>query len=209
MLDWNKYPYTDFHELNQDFILKLIKDMNVQLDEIEERATQAAISGAQAYVDNRLVPVNLRLESLQNGINTLRSYIDSKVLELDNEYTEFTQQVISNLNIMQTRISTIQENIDISITAVNDRTDLRIRQNNDYIFSQFGEYVGRTVKVINPITGERMTLQNMFAYLAGLHVTDAITVNDLIDRDITVSELAALNITASDMVLHGNTLIPE
>lgn len=30
---WNKYPYTDVHELNLDWILKVIKDMKITIDE--------------------------------------------------------------------------------------------------------------------------------------------------------------------------------
>lgn len=34
-MSWNKYPYTDFHELNQDWILQKIKEMDKSLSEFE------------------------------------------------------------------------------------------------------------------------------------------------------------------------------
>lgn len=32
MINWNKYPYTDFHELNLDWVLKMIKSLDAEMD---------------------------------------------------------------------------------------------------------------------------------------------------------------------------------
>ena len=47
----------------------------------------------------------------------------------------------------------------------------------------------------------------MFDYLAMLHVSDSIDYETLASRNKTYSEIAALNITYTDVILHGNTLI--
>lgn len=49
---WNRYPYTDFHELNLDWLLKVVKDLAAEYDKIEEKLTH--LDEIEAYVQSYL-----------------------------------------------------------------------------------------------------------------------------------------------------------
>lgn len=49
---WNRYPYTDFHELNLDWLLKVVKDLAAEYDSIEEKLTH--LDEIEAYVQSYL-----------------------------------------------------------------------------------------------------------------------------------------------------------
>lgn len=49
---WNRYPYTDFHELNLDWILRIVKDLAAEYDKIEEQLTH--LDEIEAYVQSYL-----------------------------------------------------------------------------------------------------------------------------------------------------------
>lgn len=49
---WDRYPYTDFHELNLDWILRVVKDLAAEYDKIKEQLTH--LDEIEAYVKNYL-----------------------------------------------------------------------------------------------------------------------------------------------------------
>ena len=84
--------------------------------------------------------------------------------------------------------------------------DLKIEENNEYIFESIAsEIIG--IKVLNYFTGEKVTVQEMFDYLAQLHATDGITVTELITRQKTVNELIALKFTYTQLSQNGKNII--
>ena len=62
------------------------------------------------------------------------------------------------------------------------------------------------IKVINYFTGEQVSIQDMFNYLAGLHLTDAIDYDTMALRAKTYTEFANMNMTYTNLAMHGNTL---
>lgn len=204
---FHHYPYTDMHDMNLDWILSEIKRLDQDLTGIEERATAAAIAGAKEYVDIELQSVLNQFTSLKNDFDVLTQRFNTTVQDLDSQYTAFIALVNANLAIMDGKINAIQADIDNKIAIVNARTDIAIQHNNEYIFQQIEERISDNIKVTNFFTGNRVTIQEMFNYLAQLHVTDGITYTELATRNKTYAELAALDITYTDLAVHGGSLI--
>lgn len=204
---FNKYPYTDFHELNADWIIEKINKLDLDIIGIEERATQAAIAGAKEYVDEQLTGVIAEVNTLRAEVRNLESSFSTTVAELQQQYNDFVRVVNAQIALMSQRIDDIRAEINADIIGVNARTDLAIQQNNDYIFSVIEEHIAEEVKVINFFTGERVSIQNMFNYLALLHVDDGATLNDIANANKTVTDIVNINASCTDWVLHGKTLI--
>lgn len=191
---FNKYPYTDFHELNLDWILKEMQSLQEQMDGLLEKAIEEATKAAKEYVDEQLAGVMEQFATLQRNFNEL----NLNVIELNNQFQRFT----ANINA---QINALKQYIDDSLTAQTLQTQLLIAQNNEYILSELETYLTQ-IKVINYFTGEKVSIQDMFNYLAGLHLSDAIDYDTMALRALTYSYLAGLNINYTNLAMHGNTL---
>lgn len=191
---FNKYPYTDFHELNLDWILKEMQSLQTQMDGLLEKAIEEATKAAKEYVDEQLTGVMEQFAQLQRNFNAL----DLNVKNLNNAFDAF----VLNINSQVTALKTY---IDDSLTAQTLQTQLLIAQNNEYILSELETYLTQ-IKVINYFTGEKVSIQDMFNYLAGLHLNDAIDYDTMALRALTYTYLAGLNINYTNLAMHGNTL---
>ena len=200
------FPYTDNHELNLSWVIKKIQELNINLDTLEERVKQASIEASKEYVDERLTEVLNDFNALSQEVDQLRDYFDSQVETLQNNYNAFVNSVQQQIVLLTNRINDFDQTIKNDIIGVNALTDLKIQQNNEYILDEVAKGVVN-VRVINFFTGERVTVQEMFDYLAGLHATETPTVQEMIDANKTVGELITLNHTVGDWVRYGKQYI--
>lgn len=191
---WNKYPYTNFHELNLDWLLEQMKSLNERMDGILEEAIEAATANAKAYVDEKLGQIENDFASLQSNFNALDQHVD----DLDNLVNQFTTNI-------ESQIAALRQYVDDGLEADRMQMQLLISQNNEYLLSQMETYLTR-IKVINYFTGEKVSIQDMFNYLAMLHLNDSIDYDTMAARAKTYTQLAALNINYTNLALHGNTL---
>ena len=200
------FPYTDNHELNLSWVIKKVQELNINLDTLEEHVKQASIEASKEYVDSRLEEVLTQFNELSQEVDQLRQYFDEQVSTLQGNYNAFTNSVQQQIILLTNRINDFDQTIKNDIIGVNTLTDLKIQQNNDFILEEVAKGVVN-VKVINFFTGERVTVQQMFDYLCGLHATETPTVQEMIDANKTVGQLIALNHTVGDWVRYGKEYI--
>lgn len=204
---FHEYPYTDMHELNLDWIIKQITQLDLDIKGIEDRATQKAIEESKAYIDIEIASLETRFGELSREVAGMRAYFDTKVSELQNQYNDFIQYVNAQLTLMNNRIIALKEEIDADIIGVNARTDLAIQQNNEYIFGVIEEGITSELKVVNFFTGDRVSIQEMFNYLSLLHVDDGAIITEIVDANKSVNDIIQINASCTDWVIHGKTLI--
>ena len=187
-----EYPYTDPNRYNDDWLLNKMKELEGRLDGIIEET----LALTKTYVDNRLETYQSQIESIRQDIaelsqrtDTLSAHVAAEVLRLEAKILDAERQAESLFII------------------ANNRTDLQIERNNEYIFREIEDNILANITVINYFTGERMTVQGMFDYLASLHVENAITYNGLRDKNLTYTELIAKSISYTELVKNGSTLL--
>ena len=187
-----EYPYTDPNRYNDDWLLNKMKELEGRLDGIVEET----LALTKTYVDNRLKSYQSQIESIKQEIadlsqrtNTLSAHVAEEVLRLESKILDAERKAESLFII------------------ANNRTDLMIERNNEYIFREIEDNILANITVINYFTGERMTVQDMFNYLASLHLQNAITYNGLRDKNLTYTELIAKSITYTELVKNGETLL--
>lgn len=203
---FNLMPYTDMHELNLDYILRKVKELDERLDKITEEISEQVEEEVKQYIDEQLTLVIEEFDAMKADYDLFKITTQSTVDGLEQDFIDLMGELDIFMYQVNLKIQGVKDYVDAQIAAVNIRTDAAIQQNNQMILDQLSHYLSN-ITVINFFTGEAISIQDMFDYLAMLHVSDSIDYDTLYTRNKTYSDIASLNITYTDVVLHGNTLI--
>ena len=191
---FNSYPYLDFHELNLDYVLRKLKEMNAQIDELHDQILAEAIAATKEYVDTEL-----------SGFLAEFANLKSDFITLTNNFNSLNAEFIQLKNDTNAKLNQLEQDIINAVIGINQRTDLLLQDMYNRIFSDLSTQLSQ-IKVINYFTGEQVSVQDMFNYLAMFHLNDSIDYDTMAYRAKTYTQLAALNINFENLVAHGNTL---
>lgn len=191
----NSGPYTDFHEMNLDWVLGKIKELEARVDGIDE----SILSKAKAYTDEQLA-------GYQAQVDALRVELQAQYDAVERDFDRLQSSINVSLRQMEIRIDELRADMVANINAVNERTDLAIAQNNVYILNELARFLSG-IQVLNALTGTEMSLQEMLNYLCTLHMTDAITYTTLASKNNTYTQLAGYNMTYTQLAMNGNNII--
>lgn len=182
------FPHTRNYDSDLGFLIKRYNELIAKVDTIDADI----LARANAYTDSQIANFNAMVDALRT--------------ELTNQYAAFVQSVNANIGIMNSRIDIFDDEIKNGLIGVNARTDLAIRQNNEYIKQYIASQL-IDIYVINYFTGAKTTVQNMFDYLAQLHATNAIKYSELAEKNKTYSQFAAINMTYTQLAQNGALII--
>lgn len=173
-------------------LYKKLEEVIAEVNAIDQEAIQQALDDMRAEI--------AKFETqIQKQYNELDGKYQALYEELNNSILELADTTAASLEELDTKIYNLGE-------SLKDIMDLKIEENNEYIFESIAtEIIG--IKVLNYFTGEKVTVQEMFDYLAQLHAADGITVTELITRQKTVNELIALKFTYTQLAQNGKNII--
>lgn len=194
---FEQFPYSNLHDLNLDWILSELKNFSGQLDEFRARLDtirEGILADSKAYTDAAIAE---KYGEFQQQYNELITQID-----------QFQAAVNNTLKGFQDQFDEYKAQTTAEVLSAKAYTDVSIKQNNEYILEEITKQsIG--IKILNPFTGERITIQDMIDYLSDFHMENAILVNTLISRNNTVNQLIAYNMTCTDLALNGATIIHQ
>lgn len=173
-------------------LYKKLKEVIAEVNAIDQEAIQQALDDMRAEI--------AKFEAqIQKQYNALDEKYQKLYEELNNSIIDLADTTAASLEELDKKIYNLGE-------SLKDIMDLKIEENNEYIFESIAsEIIG--IKVLNYFTGEKVTVQEMFDYLAQLHAADGITVTELITRQKTVDELIALKFTYTQLAQNGKNII--
>ena len=88
---YNKYPYSDLHELNLDWILREMKDLQAAMEGLLEEAIKVTKEYAKEYIDSQLAAIEDDFATLQHNVYVLSDKFD----DLQDEFDAFVSLIKS------------------------------------------------------------------------------------------------------------------
>ena len=157
-------------------------------------------------------------EAISDFNDESKAYTDKKVAEafadiqaqsdaLRRDYEQFVTLVNSNINLFQSQLDTTSAKLEAEIIGVNARTDVAIEQSEERILEYIGNQALNNIKVLDPFSGNYVTIQYMIEYLSSLHMTGAATYDEIFGANISYYEMAAKDKTYTEWATNGHEYI--
>lgn len=176
---FNNFPYTDFHQMNLDFILKKVRE----IDDI--KATMSELLG--------------KYNDMYNRVNDLSSLYDNFAADIQASLQQWEQDgaafIVAAMDQMSREIDAAFADQWSAITLIMSRMD------------HLETTVAAAYYIDSPFTGERVPMQEVIYQLASLHTTDALTAAEYDAADLTAAAYDALDLTAYAYDWNGATYI--
>ena len=187
----NQFPYTDFHELNLDWIINKMKELENTTSYLVEEFSKIEIL-TEDYIQSMI----------DRAIETNNLEIARQLIELKAEITtEYKGYVTAQINALTTYIDNQDVHYDqlaqgYANTALDDA--------KDYVDAEVLDYT----MMINPITGVYEDVRNVVNDIVSyFHTGDALTAGEYDALDLTAGAYDAYDITAYDYDFNGKTIL--
>lgn len=175
----NNFPYTDYHQMNLDYILKQVKQIEVLKAQVEE------ISGKYTDMYNKV-----------NEVSSLYENWTAYAVQVLTDYMTYMGENFDNL------ADVLGNYLQAEIDRVNaELSDFGLRVDH------LENTVAAAYYMDSPFTGERVPMQEVIYQLASLHTTDALTAAEYDAADLTAAAYDALDLTAYAYDWNGKTYI--
>lgn len=185
---FEQFPYTNFHDLNLDWVLKEVK----RVSEAVDKWSTEVLDAAKTYTD---VKVAAEAERANQANLELKQSVETAI-------RDFQNVVNGALSGFQEQLKQQDEEIEANLVAARGYTNAQIAQNNEFLMEEISKGL-IDLKVLNLFTGKYVTVQEMFDYLAAFHLTGAISVAQIGNAQRTVNTVVGYNATCTDIVKDG------
>ena len=216
---WTQYPYTNFHELNLDWILDTLKSISTDINDLNE--WKATRHERDEYIDRTIEDLNEKYEALMRLYNT---FVDEVNLKFDTLERALQKQVDDLEEDVRRQIADLSEDIHRELN--NLARDLRAEMadfqtqvnallniyNNRILSVEEGlrtveNMIPNMMHMTDPYTGQQNTIVNVIYEIVSRTTTESLTADDYDTMALTATYYDGLAVTAYNYDFHGSIYV--
>ena len=198
----NQFPYSDFHELNLDWLIKQTKDNLNKIEYLEEEFSKIVVVTEEHIQEMINAAINANNLVVFNEINQVRTDLTNAINDLNTDLTA-RYKAYTDAQIALQKIYIDNQDIfyfeqakaysDANLEAAKTYTDNTV---------QISTYM------INPITGVYEDVRNVVNDIVSyFHTADALTAIEYDALDLTAEDYDNYELSAYDYDFNGKTLL--
>lgn len=205
---FEQFPYANFHELNLDWILKKIKELDEKVNSIEDRI----LAEANAYTDRKVGEVQAEFSALESDFNSFKADVNAQfaayTAKQDKAFADFQKLVNAQIDLLEQEIRDAKAELQTLLKQANAYTDASM----DMLLLQLPDIITKNIKnakVYNLLTGKYVTIQQMFDFLCLFHAPGALTNTGIFERNNTCTEIFQYGKTCNEFITDARNFVVQ
>lgn len=212
---WQEYPYTNFHDLNMDWILKTLKSIDADITTLNE--WKAAREIRDQWLDDSIEDLNTKYEALVALYNTFVDEVNARFDALSEQITDQVNTLEASVNARVTaleaqinrQLADLAAELRAEVTAFkNEVNALLLVYNNRIVNVEEGlvrveNMIPNMMNIIDPYTGQQSTIVNVIYEIVNRTKQNALTASAYDAAQLTATAYDALNLSAYDYDFNG------
>lgn len=205
---FENFPYTNFHELNLDWIVNTMKALDEKVDSIEDRI----YNKSKAYTDEQIAILRHEFNSLEDEFVTFKAEVNKMfaayTTKQDKAFADYKALVNAQIALLEQDIRDAKAELQTLLAQANAYTDASMQM----LLSQIPPIIGEQIKtalVYNLLTGKYVTIQAMFDFLCMFHAPDALTCGDMLAKNNTCAQIIAYNKTCQEFTTSAKNFVVQ
>lgn len=205
---FEQFPYANFHELNLDWILKKIKELDEKVDNIEDRI----LKEANAYTDQQIAIIRREFNELEDEFIAFKSDVNAQfaayIAKQDKAFADYKKLVDAQIVLLEQEIRDAKAELQTLLAQANAYTDASMA----LLEQQLPDIITKNIKnakVYNLLTGKYVTIQAMFDFLCMFHAPGALTCTGIFQRNNTCTEIYQYNKTCNEFITDARNFVVQ
>lgn len=212
---WQQYPYTNFHDMNMDWILKTLNSVRDDINTLNEWKAEREIR--DQWLDDSIEDLNTKYEALVNLYNTFVDEVNARFDALSEQITDQVNALEASVNERVTaleaqinqQLADLAAELRAEVTAFkNEVNALLLVYNNRIVDVEQGlirveNMIPNMMNIIDPYTGEENTIVNVIYEIVNRTKQNALTASVYDAAGLTATAYDALNLSAYNYDFNG------
>ena len=194
----NQFPYSDFHELNLDWLIKVTKESADKIAYLEEEFAKIEVlteEQIQIMINDAIASNNIEVYA---EINAVKTSLEQQIRDLDTDITA-RYKAYTDAQIALQKIYIDNQDI-FYLNQAKAYSDNNLNLAKAYTDNQVSSYT----MMINPITGVYEDVRNVVNDIVSyFHTADALTAIEYDALQLTADDYDNYELTAYDYDFNG------
>lgn len=212
---WQQYPYTNFHDMNMDWILKTLNSVHEDINTLNEWKAEREIR--DQWLDDSIEDLNTKYEALVALYNTFVDEVNARFDALSEQITDQVNELEASVNARVTaleaqinqQLADLAAELRAEVTAFkNEVNALLLVYNNRIVNIEQGlvrveNMIPNMMNIIDPYTGQENTIVNVIYEIVNRTKQNALTATAYDAAGLTATAYDALNLSAYNYDFNG------